>query len=79
METRVAVTVPLALVAVPSTLTESSFERSEQLPPSYAVPYYAPAPYYAPYYTPYYYAPRYWGPVVCAGGWGRHGGGRICL
>lgn len=44
-------------------------------------PVYAPAPYYVPYYAPYYgaYAPRYWGPVVCAGGWGRHGGGRICI
>ena len=45
----------------------------------------APPPYYGPYYrypTPYYYAaPRayYWGPAVCAGGFGRHFGGRICF
>jgi hypothetical protein len=44
----------------------------------------APPPYYGPYYrypVPYYYAPRpyYWGPAVCAGGFGRHFGGRICF
>ena len=47
-----------------------------------------PAPLYAPYYRPgvpyypYYYGPRpyaYWGPSVCAGGFGRHFGGRICF
>jgi hypothetical protein len=44
-----------------------------------------PAPVYVPYYrpvVPYYYAPRpyaYWGPSVCAGGFGRHFGGRICF
>lgn len=50
-----------------------------------------PAPVYGPYYTqsvpyypyyPYYYGPRpyaYWGPSVCAGGFGRHFGGRICF
>lgn len=44
-----------------------------------------PAPYYyAPYYrypAPYYWGPRpyYWGPAVCAGGFGRHFGGRICF
>ena len=47
-----------------------------------------PAPVYVPYYTPsapyypYYYSPRpyaYWGPSVCAGGFGRHFGGRICF
>lgn len=43
-----------------------------------------PAPYYGPYYryaTPYAWAPRpyYWGPAVCAGGFGRHFGGRICF
>ena len=46
--------------------------------PLYA-PYYRPA---APYYYPYYYGPRpyaYWGPSVCAGGFGRHFGGRICF
>jgi hypothetical protein len=50
--------------------------------PYYAapVPYYAyPAPYYA-YPGPYYAAPRfYWGPTVCAGGWGRHSFARLCL
>ena len=46
----------------------------------------APPPYYyAPYYpyAPYYWAPRpygyYWGPSICAGGFGRHFGGRICF
>ena len=47
-----------------------------------------PAPLYAPYYRPvvpyypYYYGPRpyaYWGPSVCAGGFGHHFGGRICF
>lgn len=58
----------------------------EQAPPAAPPDYYytAPAPavvYPAPYYAPYYYAPRpyYWGPVVCAGGWGRHFGGRFCF
>ncbi len=66
----------------------------DSAPPDYypAVPsdYYAvePAPLYAPYYRadvpyyPYYYGPRpyaYWGPSVCAGGFGRHFGGRICF
>jgi hypothetical protein len=54
-------------------------------PDDYAV---EPAPPYAPYYRPvapyypYYYGPRpyaYWGPSVCAGGFGRHFGGRICF
>lgn len=64
-------------------------------PPTYAVPpdYYGPpayypiepVPYYGPYYryaAPYYWGPRpyaYWGPAVCAGGFGRHFGGRICF
>ena len=51
----------------------------------YAQPYYAP--YYGPYYAPpYYYAPRYyapapyyWGTRICAGGWGHHGGARVCF
>lgn len=42
-----------------------------------------PPPYYAPYYrypAPYYWAPySYWGPSVCAGGFGHHFGGRICF
>ena len=47
--------------------------------------YIVEAPVYGPYYrypAPYYYAPRpyyYWGPAVCAGGFGRHFGGRICF
>jgi hypothetical protein len=48
-------------------------------PPPYYGPYYRyPAPYY---YVPYYAPPRayYWGPAVCAGGFGRHFGGRICF
>jgi hypothetical protein len=37
-----------------------------------------PAPYGPP---PYYWGPRYYygGPVVCAGGWGHHVGGRVCF
>jgi hypothetical protein len=42
-----------------------------------------PAPYYGPYYryrAPYWGPyPYYWGPSVCAGGFGRHFGGRICF
>lgn len=60
------------------------------VPPDYDGPpgaYYPvePAPYYGPYYryaAPYYWGPRpyaYWGPAVCAGGFGRHFGGRICF
>jgi hypothetical protein len=43
-------------------------------PVYYAAPpvYYAPPAYYAPY-------PYYWGPRVCAGGFGRHFGGRFCF
>ena len=51
--------------------------------PYYTAPYYT-APYYGPYYGPYYRGPRpyaYWGPSVsvCAGGFGRNFGGRICF
>jgi hypothetical protein len=53
-------------------------------PQPYAQPYYAP--YYGPYYAPYYYGPRYyrpapyyWGASICAGGWGHHGGARVCF
>lgn len=47
-----------------------------------------PAPLYPPYYVPYYrYYPApyyarpyaYWGPSICAGGFGRNFGGRICF
>jgi hypothetical protein len=41
------------------------------------VPYYAPYPYYGPAY--YGSAPYYWGARVCAGGFGRHFGGRVCF
>ena len=55
---------------------------SGYVPYRYATPYYA-APYYGPYYGPYW-GPRpyaYWGPSVsvCAGGFGRNFGGRICF
>jgi len=50
-------------------------------PPGYVVV--QPAPYYGPYYryrAPYWGPyPYYWGPSVCAGGFGRHFGGRICF
>ena len=47
--------------------------------PLYA-PYYRPAVPYYPYYGPRPYAPyAYWGPSICAGGFGRHFGGRICF
>jgi hypothetical protein len=47
-------------------------------PPPYYGPYYRyPAPYSVPYYAPP--RPYYWGPAVCAGGFGRHFGGRICF
>jgi len=63
---------------------------SSDVPPDYHEPprretvVVEPAPYYGPYYrypAPYYWAPYpyYWGPAVCAGGFGRHFGGRICF
>lgn len=40
----------------------------------------APAPYYYRYPAPYYGTPYpYFGPSVCAGGFGHHFGGRICF
>lgn len=45
--------------------------------PAYRYDY--PAPSYA---APYYWGPRpyaYWGPSICAGGFGRHFGGRVCF
>lgn len=57
--------------------------RVSQPPPDYYVV--EPAPAYVPYYpyaVPRYWGPRpyaYWGPAVCAGGFGRHFGGRICF
>lgn len=63
---------------------------SSDVPPDYYDPprretiVVEPAPDYGPYYrypAPYYWAPYpyYWGPAVCAGGFGRHFGGRICF
>ncbi len=41
---------------------------------------YPPYPYYPPYAGPYYYpGPVYWGAGICAGGFGHHWGGRICI
>ena len=63
----------------------STDPRAGSQPPYYVA---EPAPVYVPYYRPavpyypYYYGPRpyaYWGPTVCAGGFGRHFGGRICF
>ena len=58
-------------------------------PRAYAVPptrdgYVVPEPAYGPYGypAPYYAAPRpyaYWGPSICAGGFGRHFAGRLCF
>ena len=57
------------------------------VPYYYPQPYYA-APYYGPYYAPPYYyygpgyyrpAPYYYGARDCAGGWGHHVAGRICI
>jgi len=39
-------------------------------------PAYLPPPGYV---APYYAGPRYWGPTVCAGGFGHHWGGRVCF
>jgi len=53
----------------------------EQRPPDYVVV--EPPPYYGPYYryAAPYSGPRpyYWGPAICAGGFGRHFGGRLCF
>jgi hypothetical protein len=68
---------------------QAPLDDREGVPPDYYavepspayVPYYTPSVPYYPYY-PYYYGPRpyaYWGPSVCAGGFGRHFGGRICF
>jgi hypothetical protein len=54
----------------------------EQRPPDYVVVE-PPPPYYGPYYryAAPYWGPRpyYWGPAICAGGFGRHFGGRLCF
>jgi len=65
----------------------------EARPPDYYAPpaYYTPPPpdyvvveppvRYVPYYPAPYWGPRpyYWGPAICAGGFGRHFGGRVCF
>jgi hypothetical protein len=69
-------------------ITPAPPARSE-VPPDYYEPprrdvvVVQPAPYYGPYYR---YPAPYWGPypyygdpAVCAGGFGRHFGGRICF
>jgi hypothetical protein len=53
-------------------------------PPTVQAPARPPVRYADPYYygaPGYYVAPRayYWGPSICAGGWGHHGGGSICF
>ena len=60
--------------------------NADSVPPDYvagppARQYVYTAPPTVVYPAPYYYAPRpyYWGPAVCAGGWGRHFGGRFCF
>ena len=64
--------------------TPRDYAPRQYVPPrDYAVV--EPAPYYVPYYrypAPYYWGPPrpyYWGPAICAGGFGRHFGGRICF
>ena len=86
--------VPATTAGAPADNSQVPPDYRESAPPDYrdgAPPdYYAvePAPLYAPYYSPavpyypYYYGPQpyaYWGPSVCAGGFGRHFGGRICF
>jgi hypothetical protein len=53
----------------------------EEAPAPVVREYYRPYPYYAPYYGPGYYAPApyYFGASICAGGFGHHFGGRICI
>ena len=57
-------------------------QRTYYAAPYYATPYYAapayPYPYAYPYYAPVY-RPYYWGASICAGGWGHHGGARVCF
>jgi len=63
-----------------------AYAQAQPPVPYYPQPYYAP-PYYGPYYAPPYYygptyyrpAPYYYGARICAGGWGHHVAGRICI
>ena len=62
-------------------------DSSAQRPPDSVVTAspqsYGPPPSYGPYYryADPYWGPRpyYWGPAICAGGFGRHFGGRLCF
>jgi hypothetical protein len=66
------------LAPPPSPAIERGLETPRPRQYAYAYP---PPYYYPPPPPPYYWGPRYyyWGPTVCAGGWGHHGGGRICF
>jgi len=67
---------PMGYDAPPSVTYERPRDYVVVAPPPY---YYAP---YYPYPAPYYWNPRpyaYWGPSICAGGFDRHFGGRICF
>jgi len=51
-------------------------------PPHRVVREYVYPPAYVPppaYVAPYYAGPLFWGPTVCAGGFGHHWGGRVCF
>lgn len=81
-EWQVARQVAGASAAPPATAHDSPPpDYYEQRPPDYVVV--EPPPYYGPYYryaTPYWGPrPYYWGPAICAGGFGRHFGGRLCF
>jgi hypothetical protein len=65
----------VAGLAPPPPAVTSAQPPAVAYPPRYI---YGPAPHYAP--APYYWGPRYyWGASICAGGWGDHGGARICF
>jgi hypothetical protein len=63
---------------VPASTAPNAYYR-----PYYAYPQPSPQPYPYAYGYPYYYAPAYrpyyWGASICAGGWGHHGGARVCF
>lgn len=82
-EWQIARQVAGASAAPPATAYDSPPpDYYEQRPPDYVVVE-PPPPYYGPYYryaTPYWEPrPYYWGPAICAGGFGRHFGGRLCF
>ena len=81
-EWQIARQVAGASAAPPATAYDSPPpDYYEQRPPDYVVV--EPPPYYGPYYryAAPYWGPRpyYWGPAICAGGFGRHFGGRLCF